>query len=138
MALKTINIATTKVPEIDTKFSEQVVNSNIGPTPVLPANVSLESHAIQPIEPKNAAVWSPMTAFDSGLKTALINFIDTTMEGVKYAQNFSGRAKKIDFFFYGTTTKSVKPSEVGHFQLVLSYPPNITNQNININGKTTS
>jgi hypothetical protein len=126
MALKTINIATTKVPEIDTKFSEQVVNSNIGPTPVLPANVSLESHAIQPIEPKNAAVWSPMTAFDSGLKTALINFIDT------------GRAKKIDFFFYGTTTKSVKPSEVGHFQLVLSYPPNITNQNININGKTTS
>ncbi len=132
MAKLNVDITTTKTPATDTKFSEQKVNSNSGPVPVLPLNVSLESNAIQPVKPQNAAVWVPLTTFEDDLKTALIDFIDTTMEGVKYNKDFTGRSKQIDFFYYGTSTKSVKPSEIGHFQLVFSYPPNITNQNSSI------
>lgn len=129
MASKILNITKLKIPAIDTKFSEQVINKNLGPTPVLPPNVSLEANAVEPIVPKNVAIWDVMTTFDEGLKTALINFIDTTMEGVKYNKSFSGRNKAIDLFFYGTATKSIKPSEIGHFKLEFKYPPNISNQN---------
>lgn len=133
MSRKILNITTKKTPALDTKFAEQLINSNSGPTPVLPPNVSLEANAVQPEVPKDAAIWNHLPAFDEGLKTALIDFIDTTMEGVKYNKSFSGRAKIIDFFFYGTSTKSIKPSEIGHFQLKFSYPPNIVNQNSKIN-----
>lgn len=133
MAKTNVDITTTQTPATDTSFSEQPVNSHSGPTIVLPPNVSLEAHAIQPSNPVNAAIWTPMTKFEEDLKSALINFIDTTMEGVKYNKDFSGRKKEIDFFYYGTSTKSVKPSEIGHFKLEFSYPPNIINQNININ-----
>nr|QBM02828.1 hypothetical protein [uncultured archaeon] len=133
MAKSILNITTSKIPATDSTFAEQAVNSHSGPTPVLPPNVSLESKAIQPVSSKNAAIWNHMTAFDDGLKAALIEFIDTTMEGVKYNKSFSGRAKIIDFFFYGTSTKSVKPSEIGHFKLEFKYPPNIINQSTSIN-----
>lgn len=133
MAKLNLNITKKKVPEIDSKFAEQIINSESGPTPVLPANVSLEANAIQIDVAKNAALWNPMTAFDDGLKTALINFIDTTMEGVKHNKDFAGRTKVVDFFFYGTSTKSIKPAEVGHFKLEFKYPPNITNQSSSIN-----
>jgi hypothetical protein len=138
MATTNINITTTKTPATDTNFSEQAVNSSSGPAPVLAPGVSLESHAIQPVSPKNVAVWNPMTTFEADLKTALINFIDTTMEGVKYTQDFNGRSKQFDFFYYGTDTKSIKPAEIGHFSLIFSYPPNITNQATNINSSVNS
>jgi len=128
MAKTTLDITTTQTPATASDFSEQQVNSLSGPEPVLSPNVSLEANAIQPVNPQNAAIWVPMTKFEEGLKTALIDFIDTTMEGVKYNKNFNGRAKEIDFFFYGTSTKSVRPSEIGHFKLIFSYPPNIINQ----------
>jgi hypothetical protein len=127
MAKTNIDITATKTPATDSNFSEKQIDSIIGPIPILPPNVSLESHAIQPLSPKNAAVWNPLTTFEDGLKAALIDFVDTTMEGVKYSKNFAGRKKVIDFFYYGTATKSVAPSEIGHFSLVFSYPPNTIN-----------
>ena len=133
MASKTVNITTEQSPVTDSKFSEQKANANLGPEPVLSSNVSLEKNALQPVVLQNAAIWNPMTAFEEDLKTALVDFIDTTKEGVKFNKNFRGRAKILDFFFTGTATKSVRPAEVGHFRLVLSYPPNIINQNTTIN-----
>lgn len=129
MAKTTVDITTTKTPATDSRFSEQKVNSQTGPVPVLQPNVSLEANAVQPLNPKNAAIWNPMTTFEDDLKTALVDFIDTTMEGVKYNKDFNGRSKQIDFFFNGIATKSVRPSEIGHFTLKFSYPPNIINQN---------
>lgn len=126
MASNTVDITTSQTPATDTNFSERVVNTITGPTPILAPNLSLEANAVQPPQPKDAAIWKPLTAFDNDVKAALKEFVDTTMEGVKYSQSFSGRAKIVDFFFYGTSTKSVRPSEVGHFRLVISYPPNIT------------
>lgn len=138
MAKLNVDITTTKTPATDANFSEQKINSNSGPTPLLKPGISLEANAIQPVKPQAAAVWVPMTTFEEGLKTALINFIDTTMEGVKYNKNFSGRSKQIDFFYYGTSTKSIRPSEIGHFKLVFSYPPNITSQSSTINEVATA
>jgi hypothetical protein len=126
MAKLTVDITSTQTPSTDTKFSEQKVNTISGPTPVLKAGTSLESNALPKIKPQMAAIWNPLTTFEEGLKTALIEFIDTTMEGVKYNKSFNGRSKQIDFFYYGTSTKSVRPSEIGHFKLIFSYPPNVT------------
>lgn len=133
MATKTVNITTDQSPSTDSSFAEQKANANLGPTPVLSPQTSLETNAIQPTSVQNAAIWTPMTTFEDGLKTALIDFIDTTKEGVKFNKNFKGRSKILDFFFSGTATKSIKPSEIGHFRLVLKYPPNIVNQNSTIN-----
>ncbi len=128
MAKSTVDITASQTPLTDSKFSEQKINSNSGPTPVLPQGTSLESSASQRVAPQLAAIWQPMTTFEAGLKQALIDFVDTTMEGVKYNKNFSGREKEINFFYYGTSTKSVRPSEIGHFKLIFKYPPNITNE----------
>ncbi len=133
MAKLTIDITSTQTPQTDAKFSEQKVNATSGPSPVLAPNLSLESNAMQKVKPQAAAIWAPMTTFEDGLKLALIDFVDTTMEGVKYNKNFNGRSKQIDFFYSGTSTKSVKPGEIGHFKLIFSYPPNVTNQNTTIN-----
>jgi len=125
MAKSVVNITDSQTPAIDSAFSEQKANVSIGPTAVLPPNTSLESNAVQPVKVQDAAIWKPMAKFDDGLKQALINFTDTTKEGVKVSQSFKGRAKILDFFFDGTATKSVRPSEIGHFRLIFSYPPNI-------------
>ena len=138
MAKNVVDITSTQTPATDTSFSEQKINANSGPTPVLPPGVSLESNGVQPTKPKSAAIWSPIEKFDDSLKAALIDFVDTTMEGVKYPKDFRGRTKAIDFFFYGTATKSIRPAEVGHFRLVFGYPPNITNVNNTINETATT
>lgn len=134
---KSVNVTTTQAPATDSSFSEQKVNSNSGPTPVLPPNVSLETNAVQPTKVQDAAIWAPMGKFEEDLKVALKDFIDTTMEGVKYPPNFRGRTKVMEFFFSGTATKSIRPSEVGHFRVLFSYPPNISNQN-SINNTTST
>jgi len=137
MANSTVNITTTQAPASDSSFSEQQINSNTGPTPVLPPNTSLENNAVQPIKSQDAAVWTPMTQFEDGLKTALKDFVDTTMEGVKYAQDFRGRTKIMNFYFTGTATKSIKPSEIGTFRIIFSYPPNIASQNTTVTNTST-
>lgn len=123
--LTSLNITSSKVPLADRAFSEQVANVRIGPALVLPSNLSLETAAIQPPLPQSAAIWTPMTAFDDDLKAALVQWIDTTREGVKVAKNFSGRAKTMEFFFQGSATKSVRPGEIGYFKVTFKYPANI-------------
>lgn len=121
---KFLNISTESVPRVAPNFSEQAINTQVGPAPVLPPGTSLEANAIQPTQVQNAAVWTPMATFDAGLQSALINWINTTKDGVVYPQNFNGRAKVMDFFFTGSETKSLMPDEIGHFKVTFSYPPN--------------
>jgi|ERR1035437_8001800 hypothetical protein len=128
MAKAVVNITNTQSPATDALFSEQQANTNIGPTPVLPPNASLENNAVQPSTVKDAAIWNPMAKFDDGLKQALVDFTNTTHEGVKSSISFKGRQKILDFFFSGTATKSVRPSEIGHFRVIFSYPANINVQ----------
>jgi len=123
-----INITDSQSPSQDSKFSEQKANTSIGPTAVLAPNTSLETNAVQPTKVQDAAIWKPMAKFDDGLKLALVGFTDTTKEGVRVSQSFRGRTKILDFFFNGTATKSVRPSEIGHFRLMFSYPPNVNVQ----------
>jgi len=125
LSLTALNITSSKVPLADKAFTEQVPNTRIGPVSVLPSNVSLETSAIQPPLPQTAAIWTPMTAFDDDLKAALVEWIDTTKEGVKVAKNFSGRAKTMEFFFQGSATRSVRPGEIGYFKVTFKYPANI-------------
>ena len=125
MAKAVVNITDSQSPATDSKFSEQQANTSIGPTAVLAPNTSLETNAVQPVKVQDAAIWKPMAKFDDGLKQALIAFTDTTKEGVKIRPSFNGRTKILDFFFSGTATKSVRPSEIGHFRLMFSYPPNV-------------
>jgi hypothetical protein len=139
--LTALNITTSKVPLADKVFSEQIPNAIIGPAAVLPNNVSLETSAIQPPLPQSAAIWTPMTAFDDDLKAALVEWIDTTREGVKVAKNFSGRAKTMEFFFQGSATKSVRPAEIGYFKVTFKYPANINvpkSTNVATAGNTTA
>ena len=128
MAKTVVNITDTQSPQTDSTFSEQKANASIGPVSVLPPNTSLETNAVQPVTVKDAAIWKPMAKFDDDLKKALVGFIDTTKEGVRVSQSFKGRTKILDFFFNGTATKSVRPSEIGHFRLIFSYPPNVNVQ----------
>jgi len=128
MAKAIVNITDSQSPQTDSTFSEQKANTSIGPTAVLPPNTSLETNAVQPVTVQDAAIWKPMAKFDDGLKQALIGFVDTTKEGVRVSQSFKGRTKILDFFFNGTATKSVRPSEIGHFRLMFSYPPNVNVQ----------
>ena len=128
MAKTVVNITDTQSPQTDATFSEQKANTSIGPVSVLPPNTSLETNAVQPVTVKDAAIWKPMAKFDDDLKKALVGFIDTTKEGVRVSQSFKGRTKILDFFFNGTATKSVRPSEIGHFRLIFSYPPNVNVQ----------
>jgi hypothetical protein len=69
--------------------------------------------------------WIAMTQADQGLLNALYNFINTTKEGLNVIpDNEYGRTKKMVFNFYGTMGKSVKPSEIGQFEVNFIYPPN--------------
>lgn len=69
--------------------------------------------------------WIAMTQADQGLLNALYNFINTTKEGLNVIpDNEYGRTKKMIFNFYGTMGKSVKPSEIGQFEVNFIYPPN--------------
>jgi hypothetical protein len=69
--------------------------------------------------------WIAMTQADQGLLNALYNFINTTKEGLNVIpDNEYGRTKKMVFNFYGTMGKSVKPSEIGQFEVNFIYRPN--------------
>lgn len=118
----TVNIAP-KIRAVDSDFAELVPTSSIGPVPIRTTTTSTENVAITPPPAQTVATWSVMDKFDQGLKNALIDFINTTKEGVKFPSSQKGRQKKLIFYFYGTNADSVKPDEVGTFNLVFSYPP---------------
>jgi hypothetical protein len=121
--LTTVDISTAKAPATDGTFSTLSTPAYIGPEPVLSPDQTLATNAVQPTAPVNVAVWTVMDKFDDGLKKALMNFIDTTKEGVKIPQDFKGRTKVMDFYFVGTSSQSVAPAEIGAFSFEMSYPP---------------
>lgn len=121
-----INITATPSRGVDSDFTELQPKANIGPVPVLPPNTSLESDAVPVPKVETVATWKAMDKFDDGLKKSIIDFIDTTKEGVKAPHTRGGRNKILTFNFYGTGTKSIKPGEIGEFSIVFSYPPGAT------------
>lgn len=106
-------------------FSEQAAPVQIGPAPV-------QSGAGEAVSVKNETVtqinrWRAMTTADEGLKNALYDWINTTKDGVRVAPNITaGRTKKLTFNFYGNIGKSIMPGEIGEFNLIFSYAPQIT------------
>jgi hypothetical protein len=118
-----INIPPRETRGTDSDFTELQPKGNIGPIPILPPNTSLEDNARQAAPVETVATWKIMDVFDDGLRKAILDFIDTTREGVKAPQTRGGRSKIMTFNFYGTGTKSIKPGEIGEFSVVFSYPP---------------
>lgn len=103
-------------------FSELKTAQTIGPAQDFTA--AGENVAKNAAEPTTIYSWKVMQAGDAGLKQALFNFIDTTKDGVKVAKNLVlGREKKMVFNFYGTIGKSIKPGEIGEFEVIFKYPP---------------
>lgn len=121
-----VHISTTKGRGTDGSFVELPVKGNIGPISVLPENTSLESEGRQAAEVQTVATWKVMDSFDDGLKKAVIDFIDTTKEGVTAPHTVKGREKVLTFNFFGTGTKSIAPGEIGEFTVIFSYPPGAT------------
>ena len=131
-----VNITVTPVRAVDSSFSELTPKANIGPVPILPVNTSLEADAISIPVVRNVATWVTMDAFDEGLRKAVIDFIDTTKEGVTAPHTIRGREKVMTFNFYGTGTKSVAPGEIGEFTVVFSYPPGATSTTSSVSTST--
>ena len=117
--------------QTQTNFSEQIATESIGPAEVSTngSTVNGDIVANTPTAVAQINKWKVMTVGDDGLKQALFNWINTTKEGVKVAPNvLSGRQKKLTFNFYGNMGKSIAPGELGEFNLIFSYPPQIQPQ----------
>jgi hypothetical protein len=104
-------------------FSETNSSLTLGPA-LSAANNQGEALAPSPNDVVSVNEWVAMTQADQGLLDSIYNFINTTKEGVSVVpDNLNGRTKKMVFNFYGTMGKSVKPGEIGQFEVVFSYPP---------------
>lgn len=106
-------------------FSELRTSNTLGPN-IIDSNAQGEATTIAPVEPVSVNQWLAMTEADQGLIDAVYNFINTTKEGLPLIpDNINGRNKKFFFNYYGTLGKSVKPAEIGQFEVNFFYPPNI-------------
>ena len=104
-------------------FSESNSSLTIGP-PLSTATNQGEAVATAPNNIVSVNEWVAMTQADQGLLDSIYDFINTTKEGVSVIpNNQTGRTKKLVFNFYGTMGKSVKPGEIGQFEINFSYPP---------------
>lgn len=104
-------------------FSELKSEVTVGPETSKP---TVGGEAIEQVANNVATVnqWVAMTQADQGLLDALYDFINTTKEGVLVPpNNTTGRTKKLFFNFYGTMGKSIKPGEIGQFEVNFTYPP---------------
>lgn len=114
--------------QTQTSFSEQVPADTIGPDVIQSNTTNTDGDAVANTIPVVSQInkWKVMTVGDDGLKQALFNWVNTTKEGVKVAPNvLSGRQKKLTFNFFGNMGKSIAPGEIGEFNLIFSYPPQI-------------
>tara|TARA_B100000963_G_C22636975_1_gene678124 strand:+ start:4727 stop:5140 length:414 start_codon:yes stop_codon:yes gene_type:complete len=71
--------------------------------------------------------WQVMDNFDEGLRSALIQFINTTKEG-KILTTLTGstRTKTINFQFYGNPSKDIiGAGDIGEFKLEFKYTKKI-------------
>ena len=108
---------------VQANFSELSSRITLGPE-LRTATVGGEDIAPNPNTPTTVNQWVAMTQGDQGLLNAIYDFINTTKEGVSVTpDNVNGRTKKMYFNFYGTMGKSVKPGEIGQFEVNFSYPP---------------
>jgi hypothetical protein len=132
MGKAAVNIAT-QGRQISSNFSEQNPSRTIGPLATESAQVASNGESISVTDASlNSTIinWQPMSRFTEELKNAVIDWIDTTKEGVKVAhEGMQGRQKTMIFDFYGNATKSVKPGEIGQFNVIFSYPPTVSTQN---------
>lgn len=104
-------------------FSEAVTDITLGP-PKRPATVDGEAIEGSPNSVQTVNQWVAMTQADQGLLDAIYNFINTTKEGKNVSPDLeNGREKLMIFNFYGNIGKSIKPGEIGQFQVVFSYKP---------------
>ena len=106
-----------------TNFSESNTSLTLGPPT---SNATNQGEAVLPSANEAVSVnqWVAMTQADQGLLDAIYDFINTTKEGVSVIpNNLTGRTKKLFFNFYGTMGKSIKPGEIGQFEVDFSYPP---------------
>lgn len=104
-------------------FSETNTSLTLGPPT---SNATNQGEAVLPSANEVVSVneWVAMTQADQGLLDSIYNFINTTKEGVSVIpDNLNGRTKKLFFNFYGTMGKSIKPGEIGQFEVNFSYPP---------------
>ena len=110
------------VRQTQTNFSEQTTAVTVGPQ-------NTTSNSGDAISSTNLVLsqinrWQVMTTADEGLKNALYDWINTKSDGVRVAPDTSnGRTKKLTFNFCGNLGKSIKPDEIGEFNLIFSYPP---------------
>ncbi len=112
---------------IEKTFTQQVPSRAIGPEIV---NVAAgDNITVNVNDSVTVNKWKVMTTGDAGLKSAIYEFINTTKDGIKVTPDvLRGREKKMVFNFYGTMGKSIKPGEIGEFEVVFSYPPTVGNQ----------
>lgn len=116
-----VNISSTNIRAVDPNFSALVPTAAIGP--VKSPSVVGENIIVATPPTQTVATWTTMGKFDTGLQTALINFINTTKDGTVFASSPQGRIKTLTYYFYSSSANSVKPDAVGTFDLILSYPP---------------
>ena len=126
MARALVNRQTVDVSEsvrqTQNTFSKQQAKAQIGPPPT----TSAAGDAVSTAPPVSSQInrWQVMTTADEGLKNALYDWINTKSDGVRVAPDTSnGRTKKLTFNFCGNLGKSIKPDEIGEFNLIFSYPP---------------
>lgn len=104
-------------------FSESVSDFTLGP-PKKPATVDGESIESSPNSVQTINQWVAMTQADQGLLDAIYNFINTTKEGKSVPPDLENGRRKLMFFnFYGNIGKSIKPGEIGQFQVLFQYKP---------------
>jgi hypothetical protein len=114
------------------------VDLTFTPTPITQVIGAIESpESKRPIEvvleESNADVdyndWQVLEQFEEGLRQALINWIDTTKEGI-VVKNPEGttRKKRINFQFYGIPSHDlIDKNEIGKFSLTFKYTKKIIN-----------
>jgi hypothetical protein len=107
--------------QISPDFSKTPLTGRLGPKPVdLPPLEAAINAQNQDVEYND---WQVMDVFDEGLRQALINWINTTKEGVVVTNpTGSTRSKTINFQFYGNPSKDIiGAGEVGKFELKFQY-----------------
>lgn len=105
------------------EFSELAAQSTLGPD-VSTSTSGGEAVLAGSNTPVDINQWTVMTQADQGLLDSIYNFINTTKEGESVVPDtLNGRTKKLFFNFYGTMGKSVKPGEIGQFEVNFTYPP---------------
>jgi hypothetical protein len=104
-------------------FSDLTSTLTLGP-PKTKDTVQGESILGTPQQAVSVNQWVAMTQADQGLLDAIYNFVNTTKEGTSVVNDpINGRTKKLFFNFYGTMGKSIKPGEIGQFEVNFTYPP---------------